>query len=200
MIVGAGGHGLATAYYLAKNHKMTNIAILEKGWLGGGNTGRNTTIIRSNYLQDASIAIYELARSLYEGLCQELNYNVMFSPRGVLMLCQTEHELRAFKRTAHANRLAGLDCRMISPAEVKKSFPSSMMIRTAAIPFSAPITSRAAARRGMMRWPGAMPAVPMRWASTSSRIAKSPASRARAEKLWGLKHRAVRSRRRKSAS
>ena len=123
VIVGAGGHGLATAYYLAKNHKMTNIAILEKGWLGGGNTGRNTTIIRSNYLQDASIAIYELARSLYEGLSQELNYNVMFSPRGVMMLCQTEHELRAFKRTAHANRLAGLDCRMISPAEVKEIVP-----------------------------------------------------------------------------
>ena len=80
VIVGAGGHGLATAYYLAKNHKMTNIAIVEKGWLGGGNTGRNTTIIRSNYLQDPSIAIYELARSLYEGLSQELNYNVMFSP------------------------------------------------------------------------------------------------------------------------
>ncbi len=123
VIVGAGGHGLATAYYLAKNHKMSNIAILEKGWLGGGNTGRNTTIIRSNYLQDSSIAIYELARSLYEGLSQELNYNVMFSPRGVLMLCQTEHELRAFKRTAHANRLAGLDCRMISPAEVKEIVP-----------------------------------------------------------------------------
>src|SRR5215218_3699345 len=99
VIVGAGGHGLATAYYLAKNHKMTNIAVVEKGWLGGGNTGRNTTIIRSNYLQDPSIAIYELARSLYEGLSQELNFNVMFSPRGVMMLCQTEHELRAFKRT-----------------------------------------------------------------------------------------------------
>ena len=83
MIVGAGGHGLATAYYLAKNHKMTNIAVVEKGWLGGGNTGRNTTIIRSNYLQDPSIAIYELARSLYEDLSQDLNYNVMFSPRGV---------------------------------------------------------------------------------------------------------------------
>ena len=88
IIIGAGGHGLATAYYLAKNHKMTNIAVVEKGWLGGGNTGRNTTIIRSNYLQDASIAIYELARSLYEGLSQELNYNMMFSPRGVMMLCQ----------------------------------------------------------------------------------------------------------------
>ena len=123
VIVGAGGHGLATAYYLAKNHKMTNIAVVEKGWLGGGNTGRNTTIIRSNYLQDPSIAIYELARSLYEGLSQELNYNMMFSPRGVLMLCQTEHEFRAFKRTAHANRLAGLDCRMVTPAEVKEIVP-----------------------------------------------------------------------------
>jgi sarcosine oxidase subunit beta len=85
VIVGAGGHGLATAYYLAKNHKMTNIAVVEKGWLGGGNTGRNTTIIRSNYLQDASIAIYDLSRNLYEGLSQELNYNMMFSPRGVMM-------------------------------------------------------------------------------------------------------------------
>jgi sarcosine oxidase, subunit beta len=123
VIVGAGGHGLATAYYLAKNHKMTNIAVVEKGWLGGGNTGRNTTIIRSNYLQDASIAIYELSRSLYENLSQELNFNMMFSPRGVMMLCQTEHEFRAFKRTAHANRLAGLDCRMIAPAEVKEIVP-----------------------------------------------------------------------------
>jgi len=87
VIVGAGGHGLATAYYLAKNHKMTNIAVVEKGWLGGGNTGRNTTIIRSNYLQDPSVAIYEPARSLYEDLSQDLNYNVMFCPRGVLMLC-----------------------------------------------------------------------------------------------------------------
>jgi sarcosine oxidase subunit beta len=123
VIVGGGGHGLATAYYLAKRHGMTNIAVLEKGWLGGGNTGRNTTIIRSNYLQDASIAIYELARSLYEGLSRELNFNVMFSPRGLLMLCQTEHELRALKRTSHANRLAGLDCRIISRQEVKKLVP-----------------------------------------------------------------------------
>ncbi|MGI9463783.1 MAG: sarcosine oxidase subunit beta family protein, partial [Aestuariivirgaceae bacterium] len=123
VIIGAGGHGLATAYYLAKEHNMTNIAVIEKGWLGGGNTGRNTTIIRSNYLQDSSIAIYELARSLYEDLSQDLNYNTMFSPRGVMMMCQTEHELRAFKRTAHANRLAGLDCRMIGRAEVKRLCP-----------------------------------------------------------------------------
>ena len=123
VIVGAGGHGLATAYYLAKEHKITNMAVIEKGWLGGGNTGRNTTIIRSNYLQDPSIAIYELSRSLYETLSQELNYNLMFSPRGVLMLCQTEHEFRAFKRPAHANRLAGLDCRMVDAAEVKRIVP-----------------------------------------------------------------------------
>ncbi|MEO0993865.1 MAG: FAD-dependent oxidoreductase, partial [Pseudomonadota bacterium] len=89
VIVGAGGHGLATAYYLAKNHGVTNVAVLEKGWLGGGNTGRNTTIIRSNYLQPASASIYELSRGLYEDLSQQLNFNIMFSPRGVMMLCQT---------------------------------------------------------------------------------------------------------------
>jgi len=120
VIVGAGGHGLATAYYLARNHGITNVAVLEKGWLGGGNTGRNTTIIRSNYLQDESAAIFEKSRALYENLSQDLNYNIMFSPRGVMMLAQTEHELRAWKRTAHANRLANIESRMVSPAEVKK--------------------------------------------------------------------------------
>ena len=85
IIIGAGGHGLATAYYLAKNHGITDVAVLEKGWLGGGNTGRNTTIIRSNYLQPASSEIFELSRSLYEDLSQKLNFNIMFSPRGVLI-------------------------------------------------------------------------------------------------------------------
>ena len=94
IIIGAGGHGLATAYFLGKNHGLTNVAVIEKGWLGGGNTGRNTTIIRSNYLQDPSAAIYEKARSLFEDLSQDLNYNVMFSPRGLLMLGQTHHEVR----------------------------------------------------------------------------------------------------------
>ncbi|MGB0854942.1 MAG: sarcosine oxidase subunit beta family protein [Pikeienuella sp.] len=123
VIIGAGGHGLATAYYLAKNHGVTNVAVLEKGWLGGGNTGRNTTIIRSNYLQDASTAIFEKARSLYEDLSQQLNFNIMFSPRGVLMLAQTEHELRAWKRTAHANRLAGITSEMVTPERVKEICP-----------------------------------------------------------------------------
>ncbi|MFN3953510.1 MAG: sarcosine oxidase subunit beta family protein [Pararhodobacter sp.] len=123
VIVGAGGHGLATAYYLGKNFGITNVAVLEKGWLGGGNTGRNTTIIRSNYLQDPSAAIYEKARGLYETLSQDLNYNIMFSPRGVMMLAQTEHEVRGYKRTARANALQGVETRFIDPAEVKRLVP-----------------------------------------------------------------------------
>ena len=123
VIVGAGGHGLATAFYLGKNFGITNVAIIEKGWLGGGNTGRNTTIIRSNYLQDPSAAIYEKARSLYETMSQDLNYNVMFSPRGVMMLAQTEHEVRGYERTAHANALQGVKTEFISPQRVKELVP-----------------------------------------------------------------------------
>jgi len=123
VIVGAGGHGLATAYYLGKNFGITNVAVIEKGWLGGGNTGRNTTIIRSNYLQDPSAAIYEKARSLYETLSQDLNYNIMFSPRGVMMLAQTEHEVRGYQRTAHANALQGVQTEFISPKRVKEIVP-----------------------------------------------------------------------------
>ena len=123
IIVGAGGHGLATAYYLGKKFGITNVGILEKGWLGGGNTGRNTTIIRSNYLQDPSAALYEKARSLYETLSQELNYNVMFSPRGVIMLAQTHHEVRGYKRTAQANALQGVATEWIGPARVKELCP-----------------------------------------------------------------------------
>jgi sarcosine oxidase, subunit beta len=123
IIIGAGGHGLATAYYLGKNFGITNVAIIEKGWLGGGNTGRNTTIIRSNYLQDSSAAIYEKARSLYESMSQDLNMNVMFSPRGVMMLAQTQHEVRGYKRTAMANALQGVTTEFIGPERVKELCP-----------------------------------------------------------------------------
>ena len=123
VIVGAGGHGLATAYYLGRNFGITNVAVIEKGWLGGGNTGRNTTIIRSNYLQDPSAAIFEKSRSLYETLSQDLNYNVMFSPRGVLMLAQTEHEVRGWKRTAHANALQGVETEYVDANRVKEICP-----------------------------------------------------------------------------
>jgi sarcosine oxidase subunit beta len=123
VIVGAGGHGLATAYYLAAEHGIRNVAVLEKGWLGGGNTGRNTTIIRSNYLQDASAALYEHALTLWEGLAQVLNYNVMYSPRGVLMLAHDEHDVRVFRRHVHANRLAGIDNEWLTPAQARRFCP-----------------------------------------------------------------------------
>jgi sarcosine oxidase subunit beta len=123
VIVGGGGHGLATAYYLAKEHGWHDIAVLERGWLGGGNTGRNTTIIRSNYLCEESEAIYEHAMKLWEGLSQELNYNVMYSPRGVMMLAHTEHDIRVFKRHVHANRLAGIDNEWLTADAAKEFCP-----------------------------------------------------------------------------
>ena len=123
VIVGAGGHGLATAYYLGKNFGIKNVAIIEKGWLGGGNTGRNTTIIRSNYLQDPSAAIYETARRLSATLSQYLNYNIMFSPRGVMMLAQTHHEVRGYQRTAYANALQGVKTEFVGPERVKELCP-----------------------------------------------------------------------------
>ena len=123
IVVGAGGHGLATAYYLGKNFGITDVAVIEKGWLGGGNTGRNTTIIRSNYLQDPSAAIYEKSRSLYETLSQDLNYNIMFSPRGLIMLAQTEHEIRGYKRTVYANNLQGVQTEWLDPQQLKAKVP-----------------------------------------------------------------------------
>jgi sarcosine oxidase, subunit beta len=123
IIIGAGGHGLATAYYLAKEHGITDVAVLEKGWLGGGNTGRNTTIIRSNYLWDESARIYDHAVKLWEGLSQELNFNVMFSQRGVLNLAHSVHELKELKRRIHANRLNGVDSEFLSADEVKRLEP-----------------------------------------------------------------------------
>lgn len=123
IIVGAGGHGLATAYYLAKEHGVTNVAVLEKGWLGGGNTGRNTTIIRSNYLRDESAAIYDHALKLYEGLSQELNYNIMFSQRGVLNLAHNLHDLRELSRRVNAIRLNGIDSEILTTEQVKAMVP-----------------------------------------------------------------------------
>ncbi len=123
IIVGAGGHGLATAFYLATEHGIRDIAVLDKGWLGGGNTGRNTTIIRSNYLQPESAALYEHALKLWETLSQTLNYNVMYSARGVLMLAHNHHDVMVFKRHVHANRLAGIDNEWLTPAQAKAFCP-----------------------------------------------------------------------------
>lgn len=123
VIVGGGGHGLATAYYLAKNHGITNVAILERGWLAGGNVARNTTIIRSNYLWDESAAIYEHSLKLWEGLAQELDYDILFSQRGVLNLLHSDGDLREGRRRVNANRLSGIDAELLTAAEVKAYCP-----------------------------------------------------------------------------
>lgn len=123
VVVGGGGHGLATAYYLAKVHGISNVAVIEKGYLGGGNTGRNTTIIRSNYLWDEAAHLYEFALKLWEGLSQELNFNVMFSQRGVLNLGHTLQDMRDIERRVSANRLNGIDGEVLTPAEVQKIVP-----------------------------------------------------------------------------
>ena len=123
VIIGGGGHGLATAYYMAKEHGMKNIAVLEKGWIGGGNTGRNTTIVRSNYLWDESANLYEKSMKLWEGLSQDLNYNVMFSQRGVFSLGHNLQDLRDIHRRVNANRLNGIDSEFLSTEEIQKHIP-----------------------------------------------------------------------------
>ena len=123
VVVGGGGHGLATAYYLAKVHGITDVAVVEKGWLGGGNTGRNTTIVRSNYLRDEAARLYDFALELWPDLSRELNFNVMFSPRGVLNLGHTLQEMRDIERRVNANRLNGIDGEVLGPAELEARVP-----------------------------------------------------------------------------
>jgi sarcosine oxidase subunit beta len=123
IIVGGGGHGLATAYYLAKEHGITNVAVIEKGYLGGGNTARNTTIVRSNYLWDEAAHLYEHAMKLWEGLSQDLNYNVMFSQRGVLNLGHTLQDMRDIERRVNANRLNGIDGEVLDTKQVQEIVP-----------------------------------------------------------------------------
>ncbi len=123
VIVGAGGHGLATAYYLAKEHGVANVAVIEKGWLGGGNTGRNTTVVRSNYLYPESAALYDFALRLYEGLAEDINYNIMLSQRGMVMIAHSRHELEACAHWANAMQLSGIDSEILDAAQVKALIP-----------------------------------------------------------------------------
>ena len=123
VIVGGGGHGLGAAYYLARQHGLRNVAVLEKGWIGGGNTGRNTPIIRSNSLFDESAALYDHSVRLWEGLSRELNYNVMFSQRGVMMLAHNTHDVQVFKRHVHANRVNGVDNEWLTPEQARTFCP-----------------------------------------------------------------------------
>ena len=123
IVVGAGGHGLATAYHLARDHGITDVAVLERGWLAGGNMARNTTIIRSNYLEDASAAIYEHALKLWEGLADDLSYDIAFRQMGVVNLAHDLHDVREGVRRVNANRVNGVDAQWLTPEEVKKLAP-----------------------------------------------------------------------------
>jgi sarcosine oxidase subunit beta len=123
VVVGGGGHGLATAYYLARNHGITNVAVLERGWLAGGNMARNTTIIRSNYLWEESAGIYEHALQLWETLEDDLGYPLLFSQRGVLNLAHSLQDVRDSVRRVHANRLCGVDAEWLEPEQVKEVCP-----------------------------------------------------------------------------
>ena len=123
IIVGAGGHGMASAFYLAKNHGARNIAVLEKGYLGGGNTGRNTTIVRSNYMLEENAHFYEKSLQLWEQLSQELNFNVMFSQRAVTNLAHSDAQMDAFARRGNTMRLNGIDAELLDRAQVKREMP-----------------------------------------------------------------------------
>ena len=134
VIIGGGGHGLATAYYLAKYYDLKKIAILEKGWIGGGNVGRNTTILRSNYMHDANNLFYEQGMQMWKDLSQELNYNVMYSPRGILNLAHSDAQLNAYARRGNSMRLNGIDAALLGREEVRKMIPFADFTENARFP------------------------------------------------------------------
>ena len=123
VIIGGGGHGLAAAYYLGKDHGVTNVAVLEKGYIGGGNTGRNTAIVRSNYLTPEGVNFYDASVKIYEGLSQELDLNLFYSTRGHFTLAHTESALRTMRWRAEVNKHMGVDSRVVGPDEIKKACP-----------------------------------------------------------------------------
>ncbi|MEC9415057.1 MAG: sarcosine oxidase subunit beta family protein [Pseudomonadota bacterium] len=154
IIVGGGGHGLATAYYLAKNHNLRNIAVLEKGWVGGGNTARNTTIVRSNYLWTEASLLYEKSLQLWEGLSQDINFNVMFSQRGVYNLGHTLQDMRDIERRVSANKLNGIDAEVVDAKQIKQAIPYINTSNDARYPIlGASLQSRAGvARHDAIAW------------------------------------------------
>ncbi|WP_343562591.1 sarcosine oxidase subunit beta family protein [Kiloniella sp. b19] len=154
IIVGGGGHGLATAYYLAKLHGMTNIAVVEKGWIGGGNVGRNTTIVRSNYMLPANTHFYEHSLKLWEGLSQDLNYNVMFSQRGIINLAHTPGQLDSYARRGNAMRLAGVDAELLSTEDIRRMVPGMDCSPDARFPVHGGLLQRRAgtARHDAVAW------------------------------------------------
>ena len=154
VIVGGGGHGLATAYYLAKNHRITNVAVLERGWLGGGNTGRNTTIVRSNYLYPESARLYDFALKLYERLSRELNFNIMLSQRGLIDLAHSRHDLDSMARWVNAMHMNGVDAELLSREQVAEWLPLLDMSPDARYPVLGGFLQRRAgtARHDAVAW------------------------------------------------
>jgi len=154
VIVGGGGHGLAAAYYLAKNHKVSNVAVLERGWIGGGNTGRNTTIVRSNYLYPESARLYDFSLKLYEGLARDINYNIMLSQRGLVLLAHSRHDLDAMARWANAMRMNGIDAEMLTRDQVAALAPALDLSPTARLPIVGGFTQRrgGTARHDAVAW------------------------------------------------
>ncbi|HEY1875182.1 MAG TPA: sarcosine oxidase subunit beta family protein [Steroidobacteraceae bacterium] len=154
VIVGGGGHGLAAAYYLAKNHRLTNVAVLERGWLGGGNTGRNTTVVRSNYLYPESARLYDFSLQLYEGLSRELNYNIMLSQRGHVMLAHSRHDLESLARWANAMHMNGIEAELLTREEVGELIPALDLSRAARYPVLGGFMQRRAgtARHDAVAW------------------------------------------------
>ncbi len=154
IIVGGGGHGLAAAYYLAKNHGVANVAVLERGWIGGGNTGRNTTIVRSNYLFPESARLYDFSLKLYESLSQELNFNIMLSQRALVMLAHSRHDLDSMSRWANAMRMNGIAAELITAAEVGAMAPALDLSATARLPVLGGFVQRRAgtARHDAVAW------------------------------------------------
>jgi sarcosine oxidase subunit beta len=118
VIIGGGGHGLATAYYLARRHGIRRVAVIERGWIGGGNSGRNTQVCRSNYFHSASSAFYDHSLRLYEGLSAELNFNIMLSQRGLVQLAHSDHEMELVRRWSNAIRMNGVDSRVLSATQI----------------------------------------------------------------------------------
>jgi sarcosine oxidase subunit beta len=154
IIVGGGGHGLAAAYYLAKNHGVTRVAVIERGWIGGGNTGRNTTIVRSNYLYPESARLYDFSLRLYEGLSQALNFNIMLSQRGLVLLAHSRHDLDAMSRWANAMRMNGIAADILTREEVGVLAPALDLSPRARLPVLGGFTQRRAgtARHDAVAW------------------------------------------------
>jgi methylglutamate dehydrogenase subunit A len=154
IIIGGGGHGLATAYYLAKVHGLRNIAVLEKGWIGGGNTGRNTTLVRSNYRQKPLHDFFEFGLKMWEHLSDELNYNVMFSPRGAMMLGHSDSDMTRLAERGDAMRVSGIDAELLTRDQVAKLEPLLDMSRDARFPIVGGLTQRrgGTARHDAVAW------------------------------------------------